>query len=157
SARIALARVLAKLGQTHDAIELLRQLLHAGDAPLQAQIELGNAYRLHQAFDDADRAYRAALSLDPRQTEALQGLALVGLARGQLQEAEATIRTALAAKESSIGWSLLGQCLRAQARPDEAAAAFQKSIDLKPEPDVVSKLLITLQCLDGVTSEHLRE
>src|SRR4029077_10337831 len=84
---------------------------------------------------DYTLAERVATCLEERHPGDLVALLLRGHALHQLHrfhEAEAIARTLVTKREFVLDYALLGDALMEQGRLTEAAAAYQKMIDLKP-------------------------
>jgi protein O-GlcNAc transferase len=154
--KVNLARVQCKRGDPQRAIDVLKNTVKSALNIGSAWIVLGNAYRLLSEFDKAEAAYRHALDDTSWRADALHQLGLVLLAKGKSRDAEAIIRLAIGEGPSAAHtYSLLGECLRAQGRIEEAVTEFRRSLMLDPNADRHSKLLLTLQCLDNVRPKQL--
>lgn len=98
-----------------------------------AQADCATADRLVAGATGADREgkLRAALAACPNHPEALNNLGLLFEEKGALAEAESYYRAAAAADTASAApWAGLGDVLRAQGRPAEAAGAYVRFFDL---------------------------
>jgi tetratricopeptide (TPR) repeat protein len=115
---------------------------------LDAYILLGNAYLQHvrETGDPADygraeAAFEAARRLDPQRADALVGLGSVSLARHQFAEALALGESAVAlAPASSAAHGVLVDALTELGRYDEAVAATQRMVDLRPNLASLSRV-----------------
>jgi predicted O-linked N-acetylglucosamine transferase (SPINDLY family) len=98
--------------------------------------ELQAATQLHAAgrLDEAEARYRALISRDPANADALQLLGLVHWQRGQNEIAEDFIRRAIAIKPDVPRFhNNLGLVLAAQRRAEEAASAYRASLAISPD------------------------
>jgi tetratricopeptide (TPR) repeat protein len=77
------------------------------------------------------RGYQLALENNPAQPSALVGMCLVALASRQIEAAvEMANAAVISAPEWVVAWVALGQALRAAARHEEAAKAYERAIRL---------------------------
>ena len=126
-----LARALQLQGQSDKLLEEVTPELAKSSAPLLAL--RGDALLDRKQPDQARQAYEQALQLQPA-----SGAALIGLARHALyrQDVAAAERYALEAVEkdpaNADAWLFQGGMLRGTGKPDQALAAFDKAIALKP-------------------------
>ena len=92
---IRAAVALERAGRLDDAAELYAQLLETTPGSLRGWVNLGNVETGRGRSQDAERAYRRALSISPEDGEALNNLAWLLLQQGsRLEEAEALARDA---------------------------------------------------------------
>ncbi|KAA0575084.1 tetratricopeptide repeat protein [Azospirillum sp. Sh1] len=97
---------------------------------------LAQAVAHHQAgrLAEAERGYRAVLTAEPRNADALHLLGVVALQSGRAGEAVTLIGKALAqAKGVPDYWDNLGSALSAAGRPDDAVQAHRKAATLDPQ------------------------
>jgi spermidine synthase len=94
---IRLARASLAMGDTMRAADLADALLSRGDATDGHEV-LGDAHYRRRQQIDAVREWHKALDADPRNVDALRSLADFSFDRGNHQEAEEYLRTALAAR-----------------------------------------------------------
>jgi tetratricopeptide (TPR) repeat protein len=115
---------------------------------LDAYILLGNAYLQHVRetgdpadYDRAEAAFEAARSLDPQRADSLAGLGTVSLARHQFAAALAYGEAAIGlAPASSAGHGVVVDALTELGRYDEAVAATQRMVDLRPNLASLSRV-----------------
>ncbi len=122
--------------------ELLPQLVDvlAMSAPatviVDLHVELGSVFAEHLARpEDAIRAYRAALALDPRHAAALQGLERIYQSTGQAEALLDATETAVdgGSREDQLArYRDLASAWHDHARYDRAAACWQKLVTLDP-------------------------
>jgi tetratricopeptide (TPR) repeat protein len=81
-----------------DRIRLLESMEMKGDTPppvpAEMPLALGSAYFRQEKLEDAERAYREAVSLNPKLGAAHNNLAVICLLTGRVDEAEAETRLA---------------------------------------------------------------
>ncbi len=114
----------------------------------QALLTLGLAWYQHARetadpsdYGRADEAFDRLLALKPGDTEALVGKATIALARHQFADALRLGRTAQAqAPGLARVWGVIGDALVELARYDEAAAAVQTMVDLRPNLSSYSRV-----------------
>jgi tetratricopeptide (TPR) repeat protein len=112
-----------------------RDTLRKREALEQLGYQFVNRARLANDPGDYVLAERVATCIDEQNSGDLSALLLRGHALHQLHrfhEAEAIARTLVAKREFVLDYALLGDTLMEQGRLTDAAAAYQKMIDLKP-------------------------
>jgi tetratricopeptide (TPR) repeat protein len=125
------------------ALELSRLRLAARPADTGAQIVLARAEAAQGRFEAAYQGFRKVLARDPRNTDALYYVTILG---GVLAQAEYDRLLAMA-PDSARAHQLLGDLYRAQERPTDAEAEYEKG--LKADPGALD-LLVAL----GDLSRH---
>lgn len=93
-----LANALGLAGRTDDARALLARLAGPGNPPevrRRAFLLHGDLARRLQRWEEADRAFRAMLALDPTDYEAWNELAKLFLLQGRLDDSEQALRTSI--------------------------------------------------------------
>jgi tetratricopeptide (TPR) repeat protein len=101
---------------------------------LWVQHGLGNALQAQGKLDDAITAYRQALDLDPKYTQAHISLGNALLQQRQLDDAIAAYRQALDIdpKYAPVH-NNLGLALQRQGKLDDAITAYRRSLDIDPK------------------------
>lgn len=94
-----------------------------------------SAFQHHKSgnVSEAERLYRQALDIDPRNFDALHLLGLLAHQVGRNDIAVELIGTALQLGTSPAAFNNLGQAYRALARPEDAARCYQEAIALEPD------------------------
>lgn len=132
-------RVLPLLGKADTREGRFKQLLDdipaeqaAKSAPLLAL--RGDALLATGKPDEAKKAYDDALALNPNQGEALLGLARYAMTQHDREQANHYLDDAVAKdpKNAEV-WMARGVALRMEGRPDDALAAYDQVIKLKPD------------------------
>lgn len=125
-----LARALQAQGQSEKVLEEISADKAKGSSTL---LSLRGDALLETKPDEAKAAYEQALQLDPAAGEALIGLARHALVNQDAAGAERFAAEAVAkdAKNPET-WLFQGGILRALGKPDDALAAFDKVIALRP-------------------------
>jgi arylsulfatase A-like enzyme/tetratricopeptide (TPR) repeat protein len=141
--QVRLGIYLAESGAAARAIPLLEALPQDDTEVLNA---LGIAYGQSSRDEDARRAFRRALDLDPTSGLAWQNLGLLQLRAGELGEAEASLRRALGIDPTLAGASTtLGVVLSRTGRRGEAIEAWKRAVDIDPTSlDALYNLTIEL-------------
>lgn len=104
---------------------------------------LADAMNLHQRgqVEQAGAVYREILEADPNHAEATHLLGVCAFQTGRTADAETLIRKGIALGAAASAHNNLGEVLRAAARPQEALAEYQRSIELQPvNPDAFCNL-----------------
>lgn len=96
-------------------------------------LDLGNAYFMSQRLTQAERAYSQALDLEPENTMARVGLAMVWHARGDSRRAETALRAVVKEHpdDQDAHYSLAIVYFSA-GRIDEAKAEWETAADIDP-------------------------
>ena len=116
-AQFGLGQLLATLGDANQAIELTRQAL--ATEPLRANVYnwLGNYYSGINRLDEAERAIRRAIELQPAAQSFHVQLAIIEIKRGHAQ-----LALAAAQQEPPGTWNDVALALAQQIGPDRSAA-----------------------------------
>ena len=116
-AQFGLGQLLATLGDANQAIELTRQAL--ATEPLRANVYnwLGNYYLGINRLDEAERAIRRAIELQPAAQSFHVQLAIIEIKRGHAQ-----LALAAAQQEPPGTWNDVALALAQQIGPDRSAA-----------------------------------
>ena len=124
---------LERTGRLDEAAERYAQVLEARPGSLRAWVNLGNVEAGRGRPQEAERAYRRALSLSPDDPDALNNLAWLLLQEGsRLEEAETLAREAARRRGPDRGLVLdtLARIQAARGRCAEADAAFAEALAL---------------------------
>ncbi|QJD99873.1 PEP-CTERM system TPR-repeat protein PrsT [Massilia forsythiae] len=136
---IAADRVLPLLGKTDMLQGKAKELLDdisaeqaARSAPLLTL--RGDALLVTGKGDDAKTAYEQALAVNPNAGDALLGLARLAASKQDREGAERYVNDAVAKdpKNPEV-WMARGALLRATGKADEALAAYDETLKLKPD------------------------
>jgi putative PEP-CTERM system TPR-repeat lipoprotein len=126
-----LAQALQSQGKFKELLVEIKPELTAKSAPLTAL--RGDAMLATNDPDGAKAAYEAALALQPANGAALTGLARLALVKQDLPAAERYATEAVAKDPNNPDvWMFRGGMLRGMNKPDEALAAFDKVLALRP-------------------------
>nr|AHZ45649.1 serine/threonine protein kinase [uncultured bacterium] len=126
---VTLARVLDGCGRGEEGLALLRWLAQQQSDNPFFRLRLANGLHEKGRMDEAIRAYREAIRLDPRDAATHFNLALALKAKGQLDEAIAAYREAIRLDpRDAAAHNNLGVALKARGQLDEAIAAYHPVI-----------------------------
>jgi putative PEP-CTERM system TPR-repeat lipoprotein len=126
-----LARAMQAQGQFKQLLDEITPEAAKGSAPLLAM--RGDAWLALGEADRARDAYEQALATNPRLGEALTGLARHAVMQRDKEAAERYTAEALAKDpDNPEVWMFSGTMLRAQGKPEQALAAFDKALALSP-------------------------
>jgi choline-sulfatase len=132
----------------------------AGAAPntFAAQWNRGNALYVHGKLDEAEKAFREALTINPQSAETHYALGNVLAAKGDVGGAEAELRAAVAADpKMAEGWNKLGIVLQKADRRDEALAAYTSALTASPDDADALFNRAKLELLDDKLPEARRD
>lgn len=101
-------RILAGYGQLEEATPLFQKTVKLEPKYIPARIRLADTLLKQNRFDEAEDAYRDALSRSEQNPYALVGLARIAIAQENWQDARAHLETAVIATQYQIGADLLG-------------------------------------------------
>jgi putative PEP-CTERM system TPR-repeat lipoprotein len=126
-----LAKAMQAQGQFQKLLDEITPEAASGSAPLLAR--RGDAYLALGDPAHAKQAYESALAADPKSGDALVGLARHAVLQHDRQAAELYTAQALSKDPGNPEvWMFNGTLLRAENKPDEALAAFDKVLSLQP-------------------------
>jgi membrane associated rhomboid family serine protease/Flp pilus assembly protein TadD len=129
---IAAAREALGRGDPDTAIRRLNALHALNDNPSALSL-LAAAYAGKKQFDPAEKCYRRALQLDPRNLAARSGLGALLASTGRLPDATKELQKATRLNPAEEGiWLQLAAVLQKQGRHAEAVSAFQNALALNP-------------------------
>jgi Flp pilus assembly protein TadD len=125
-----------QMGRTREAVgEIKRALAMLPDAPAGAYIELAKFADQAGDSDTRDAALQQAETRPGGDSAAQFGRAQIKFLHNDFTGAESMAREAIAKDPSDADeWTLLGMSLARQGRAEEALAAYQQSLRLKPDP-----------------------
>ena len=126
-----LAQAMQAQGKFKELLTEITPEMAAKSAPLTAV--RGDSLLATNDLDGAKAAYEAALALQPTNGAALTGLARLALVKQDLPAAERYASEAVAKDPNNPEvWMFRGGMLRGMNKPDEALAAFDKVLALRP-------------------------
>ena len=126
------AREAAARGDPDTAIRRLTALHGINDNPSALSL-LAAAYTEKKQLAPAERCYRRALQLDPRDFAARSGLGMLLASTGRLPDATKELQKAARLNPGAEGiWLQLGTVLQKQGRHAEAISALQNAAALHP-------------------------
>jgi tetratricopeptide (TPR) repeat protein/TolB-like protein len=100
----------------------------------EVHVTLGEIYRTTGKYEDSVREFERALAVDPKDSDALSGLAKAFDALGKPEDAEATYKRAIALKPDNwLTYNRLGAFYFTHGRYEEAEQQDRKVIALTPE------------------------
>jgi choline-sulfatase len=135
-----------RLERRDEAERVYEEALRRGIESPAIRLDLGLIQRGRGAAERAEAEWLRALELDPAQVTALFDLGELYRASGRREEAEARFRAAVAINPDYVyAWNGLGRVL-AEARPEDALAAFERAVELAPnEPRGELNLAVQLE------------
>ncbi len=146
--------MLFEAGEKQAAIDLYKIASASNPGAVTAQMAYANALRDSEQFTEAELAYRQVLALDPNNIEALCYFADLLRRRKMLPEASGILAGAVnSASDNPITHFFLGAVYLDQEKHAEAAACFQRAIDLNPRWEVAFHNQGTAFALSG---DHIK-
>ena len=126
----AVGQVLAERGLMDRAVLAFRRALSIREEAMTYN-NLGNAYGVKGAFEQAAAAYRKAVDLDPQYAEAWMNLGVTAMRAGETRmAAEGFKQAAVLLPEDKETHFNLGVALEKTGRPEEAEQAYRRSAAL---------------------------
>ena len=126
-----LARLLSTAGKQEDGRRLYRQAVQLDGSYQGAYSSAGFHCFERREFAAAEREFRDTRELNPQDPHACLGLGLLAKRRKQWSEAEQYLRAALAGDDRLVdGHRAIGDVLVKQGKPQEALAAYEKTLKL---------------------------
>ena len=129
-----LANLLARRGETAEALTHFREALRLEPDIAEAHLNLGVVLERYGQMDEAIAEYREALRLNPHYPDGHFNLGNALLSRGRTAEAIAEYRQALRMQPDYPNAHFnLGNVLASQGKTAEAIAHFREALRLKPD------------------------
>jgi protein O-GlcNAc transferase len=145
-----------KLQQLAEAEAAYQQCLALNPGHIDALVNYGLLLANREQCERASELLREALRIRPESLAARENLALALFLQGSLAFAETEVRHLLSFDpQSASAWRLLGAVLEGQGRATDAIAAFQRSLEIAPDADTHSSLLLAMQYADEVSADGL--
>jgi len=139
--RARLGETLESLGQPDAAMAEYDRAIHGPGDARRALIDRGHLLVRRRRFDEARKDFNRALSIDPRDVEALTARGASWVAEGKGKKAPAAMadfNAALAIAPDDAGaLNARGNFYLAELKPDLALADFDKALAASPKDDVV--------------------
>jgi Flp pilus assembly protein TadD/predicted aspartyl protease len=152
-ARIGLVQSALRVGSFQKARAAAEILREERPSDAFAMSVYGDAMWSAGLFDEADRGYQAALSLNGEEARGLNGAARVLAARGRFDEAlEHSLRAVRAAPREADFHHTLGNVYERLGRYDHAATALSSFINLLPKGMADSRALWAMAELKFLTA-----
>jgi len=121
--------VLSDVDGQHDVAQsLFSKVLAISPRSVKGLINMGYSQYMDANYDQAIRYTNAALNLEPNNEKAQNNLALVYLARGEIQK---SVNTFMRHMEAPEALNNVGYFLILQGKPDQAIPYLQQAIDKK--------------------------
>ena len=123
--------------------------LHVWKGRIMGSLARGNPADMMKYGMGAKAEFEQAVTLDPNNPDAHLGRGVARLMTppafgGDLDGAIADLKAAIATKPSPEGYYYLGEALRKKGSNDEAATAYKKALELRPDYSEASKALAAL-------------
>jgi len=99
-----------------------------------ARVQQGLEHLERERFAEAEQAFRAALSLNPRDDQLLHLVGVAQLRQGRAEDAAQSVQRAISLTKRKADYhNTLGCALRDAGRIDEAITSFQRALKLAPD------------------------
>jgi tetratricopeptide (TPR) repeat protein len=126
------------------------------DSP-QGPLRLGAVHLRQRRLDVASKEFEKALSLNPKQTDALNGVVTIYLAKGQNDKALARIRRQLTVTETADLDNLLGKTYMDLNQNDAAEKSLKRAMELDAQNYNTYALLSTLYAREKSLDKAIEE
>ena len=144
-------------GKTKEAAETLRSVAKRAPGGETLYLDLGNAFLAAKKPDDAVRAFRDALAVNPATLAAYDGLLRAEQAKGDLEGARKILEEAKERfPEDARIRANLGSVLTSLGKPNEAVAEYRRALELNPQ-DATSAYDLSLLLLAQRQYEEARD
>lgn len=130
---LAIAQVSQKSNLTAGIERLSKALEKYRPAPAEYSLQLADALSAAGRYDEAVAVYEQVSKREPDSVAALERLAVSLTVLKRYAEAESTLKSALRLAADAPAWTQLGLVEQAQGKASDAAAAFEKAIQLDPD------------------------
>jgi superkiller protein 3 len=135
----------AKAQKLKEATLAFRSALKFSGDDSDANVYLGMALRLQEAYDEAKGYLEKAIAIDAKNGRAYFELGLLYNAMKKQADAETALSKAVQLNPNeSLFWYAYGELFRLQERYDDAIQAYKKAVDIDPPwPKALTKLGVT--------------
>lgn len=141
-----LARVLLDRDRPADALEIVERAVELDPESGETRRVLGNVHAELDATEKATAAYRKALELNPEDAWAMNNLAMILIRTNQFDAALPPLARATALRpEVAEFQNNLGIVLERKGYPAEAAAAYRKALETRPDYEKASVSLARVE------------
>ena len=135
------------------AIEQYQQITQKDPKDTESWVMLGRLYRVSNSSPEAEKAYRAALAVDPNNEDAITGLAMLYADLGDSKKAIDTLKDVAAHSPNERTLQFLAEQYEQMKDYKDAAAVLKKAYDLAPDNLRIARSL----ALDLMYSDQLDE
>jgi cytochrome c-type biogenesis protein CcmH/NrfG len=115
-----------------DAVQTLKIAVVSEPSNYTAWVELGDAQRAINHYDEALAAYQTALNFKPREIGLYENIAEVYRAMGNHDKSIQTFETAVQQIPDAEAWTGLGKAYRAALDEEKAKECFERSVEMNP-------------------------
>ncbi len=151
------AQTYANLKQWDRAIEYDRKEIEVEPQNPALYTVLGEALQKNGQTQESIAAFRQALQLEPGYLDASVNLAITLAEEGDMDQAIELLVTALRSHpdgpHADAGWFNLGNVYANKADWDDAAAAYQRALDLNPDLDVARQRLDVVEAQQAASRQ----
>ena len=157
AARLVLGNIAFEQGRPREALEHLLLAEKADPRLPDLHVSLGFVWIRQREWQNAERAFRRAIEIDPHSAPAWQGLAFALLRQGQLEAAADAALTSVGYQHGSPHAHLvLGLALLRLGRRDRAVQAFETCLTVQPPLRAAHRVLARIHPDPAPAAEHLR-
>ena len=129
-------------GNVDEALKYLLKAEETGSHLPNLHCQIGNAYLKMERWQDAERAFRTALSIDGDNAHAYNGLAQALIATKRFEEgATQALRAVGLLHHLPLGHYHLGVSLAHLGWPERAVQAFEQCLSMKPDTEAAHRWL----------------
>ncbi|MCL2218735.1 MAG: tetratricopeptide repeat protein [Chitinispirillia bacterium] len=133
------AEIVIAKGQTQEVITTLNAVIKNGEADISTYNTLGMIYHGRKQYKEAINMYRAALKLEPSNTDALVAMGQSQRASGDLNGAVITLEQAVMMNADAVQeYKDLGEIYDQQKKGPDALRSYMRYLDKNPTDRVVA-------------------
>jgi putative PEP-CTERM system TPR-repeat lipoprotein len=142
-----LARAMLAQGQMKKLIEEMGKVqINSAEAKADLRTTIAQGYAMQGKLDDARNAFEEAVASKGDFAPALLGLARIKATEQELPKTQQLVDAIITkAPQNAEAWHFKADLLRAEGKNDEAIAAYQKVIEIRPELLAGHAAIITMQ------------
>jgi tetratricopeptide (TPR) repeat protein len=142
------------LKQNHQAQRCFETVTEQDPLNPKAWKRLAQVQLARDNLDQAEQSAQRALSLKPKDTEALMIQGYVALKRNNYSQGQTIFQRIVRQEENNgLAYCLLGQCLQADGKGSEAILCYSEALKINPEDTLAKRLMSEMQKTNELSYE----